>query len=134
MGALNHEEVMPLFSNARCFVQHSVVPSYGDAEGTPVAILEAQAAGLPAVATRHAGIVDAVVDGSDFGIWNANKFTATGKWSKGDFNADGSSDGSDFGIWNANKFTASDASQVPEPVTSGFASLAMLALCIRRKR
>ena len=64
MGALNHEEVMPLFSNARCFVQHSVVPSYGDAEGTPVAILEAQAAGLPAVATRHAGIVDAVVDGS----------------------------------------------------------------------
>lgn len=63
-GALKHEEVMPLFSRARCFVQHSVVPSYGDAEGTPVAILEAQAAGLPVVATRHAGIVDAVVDGS----------------------------------------------------------------------
>lgn len=63
-GALKHEEVMPLVSKARCFVQHSVVPSYGDAEGTPVAILEAQAAGLPVVATRHAGIVDAVVDGS----------------------------------------------------------------------
>lgn len=63
-GALNHEDVIHLFGKARCFVQHSVVPSYGDAEGTPVAILEAQAAGLPVVATRHAGIVDAVVDGS----------------------------------------------------------------------
>jgi T5SS/PEP-CTERM-associated repeat protein len=57
---------------------------------------------------------DAVVDGADFGIWNASKFTSTGRWSQGDFNADGMIDGSDFGIWNANKFTSSFQT-VPEP-------------------
>ncbi len=62
-GAIPHSEVLPLFSEACCFAQHSVVPSYGDAEGTPVAVLEAGAAGLPVVATRHAGIADAVVHG-----------------------------------------------------------------------
>jgi colanic acid/amylovoran biosynthesis glycosyltransferase len=63
LGALRHEQVMPLFAKACCFVQHSVQPTYGDAEGTPVAILEAGAAGLPVVSTRHAGIQDAVIDG-----------------------------------------------------------------------
>jgi glycosyltransferase involved in cell wall biosynthesis len=62
-GAIPHAEILPLFGQACCFVQHSVSPSYGDAEGTPVAILEAQAAGLPVVATRHAGIADAVLHG-----------------------------------------------------------------------
>ena len=62
-GAIPHSEVLPLFGEACCFVQHSVTPSYGDAEGTPVAILEAAASGLPVVATRHAGISDAVVHG-----------------------------------------------------------------------
>lgn len=62
-GALRHEQVLPLFSGACCFVQHSVAPAYGDSEGTPVAILEAGAAGLPVVATRHAGIPDVVRHG-----------------------------------------------------------------------
>jgi glycosyltransferase involved in cell wall biosynthesis len=48
---------------ARCFVQHSVEAASGDSEGTPVAILEAGATGLPIVATRHAGIPDVVIDG-----------------------------------------------------------------------
>jgi colanic acid/amylovoran biosynthesis glycosyltransferase len=62
-GAVPHADNHRLFSEACCFVQHSVCPSYGDAEGTPVVILEAQAAGLPVVATRHAGITEAVVHG-----------------------------------------------------------------------
>jgi colanic acid/amylovoran biosynthesis glycosyltransferase len=62
-GAVKHSDVAPLFAQACCFVQHSVNPSYGDAEGMPVAILEAGAAGLPVVSTRHAGITDAVVHG-----------------------------------------------------------------------
>jgi glycosyltransferase involved in cell wall biosynthesis len=48
---------------ARAFVQHSVQTSYGDSEGTPVGILEGGAAGLPVVATRHAGIQDVIIDG-----------------------------------------------------------------------
>lgn len=62
-GAIPHSDILPLFAEACCFVQHSVTPSYGDAEGTPVAILEAGAAGLPVVSTRHAGIADAVAHG-----------------------------------------------------------------------
>lgn len=62
-GALHHHEVQELMAIACCFIQHSVSPTYGDSEGTPVAILEAGAAGLPLVATRHAGIPAAVIDG-----------------------------------------------------------------------
>lgn len=71
--------------------------------------------------------LDTNVDGSDFGIWNASKFTSTGKWSQGDLNADGFSDGSDFGLWNANKFTSADGSLVPEP-GAGLATGVVLAM------
>jgi len=62
-GPVPHAEVPRLFAEACCFVQHSVTPSYGDAEGTPNTILEAGAAALPVVSTRHAGIPDVVVEG-----------------------------------------------------------------------
>jgi hypothetical protein len=63
--------------------------------------------------------LDGFVDGTDFGIWNANKFTTNSAWCSGDFNTDGFIDGSDFGIWNAFKFTASDGTNlVPEPTTA----------------
>lgn len=60
---------------------------------------------------------DGVVDGSDFGIWNANKFLSGTDWTRGDFNHDGITDGSDFGIWNANKFLG-DPRLVPEPASA----------------
>lgn len=59
--------------------------------------------------------LDGNVDGSDFGIWNSNKFTANTDWCNGNFNADTVIDGSDFGLWNSNKFQSADSSQVPEP-------------------
>jgi prepilin-type N-terminal cleavage/methylation domain-containing protein len=59
--------------------------------------------------------LDGLVDGSDFGVWNSNKFTSNVNWCQGNFNHDSVTDGSDFGIWNSNKFTASDAILVPEP-------------------
>lgn len=62
-GALPHEEVLPLMNQARAFVQHSVTTSYGDMEGMPNSILEAGAAALPVISTRHAGISTAVIDG-----------------------------------------------------------------------
>lgn len=79
--------------------------------------------------------LDGVVDGSDFGVWNSNKFTAVAKWCSGDFNADGSVDGSDFGLWNSNKFTASDGtSVVPEPLTWSCWVGCVLALVAVRRR
>ena len=62
-GAVRHYEVRTALRNARGFVLHSVEAPDGDCEGTPVALLEASASGLPVVATRHAGIPDVVIDG-----------------------------------------------------------------------
>jgi glycosyltransferase involved in cell wall biosynthesis len=61
-GRQPHAEVVRTMCTARCFVQHSVTTALGDKEGTPVAILEAGASGLPTVSTRHAGISDVVID------------------------------------------------------------------------
>jgi len=62
-GAATPGELISLFENAYCFVQHSIVATNGDSEGTPVAVLEACAAGLPVIATRHAGIQDVIIHG-----------------------------------------------------------------------
>jgi colanic acid/amylovoran biosynthesis glycosyltransferase len=62
-GHCSHSELAAAMHRARAFVQHSVKATYGDSEGTPVAVLEAGASGLPVVATRHGGMKDAVVHG-----------------------------------------------------------------------
>jgi len=62
LGVRSQSEVAAIMQQARAFVQHSIRTRDGDSEGTPVAVLEAGASGLPVVATRHAGIKDAVID------------------------------------------------------------------------
>lgn len=64
-GPLPPEQVREAMGRSFLFIQHSVRALSGDCEGTPVALLEAGAAGLPIVATRHAGIPD--VFGPDSG-------------------------------------------------------------------
>lgn len=63
LGAQPPEVVTSEMRQARAFVQHSVEASDGDSEGLPNSILEAGATGLPVVATRHAGIPEAVLHG-----------------------------------------------------------------------
>jgi glycosyltransferase involved in cell wall biosynthesis len=63
LGAVPHADVAAAMGRVRALVLHSVTTSDGDVEGTPVSVLEAGAAALPVIATRHAGIADVVVDG-----------------------------------------------------------------------
>jgi glycosyltransferase involved in cell wall biosynthesis len=63
LGPRPHAEIAAAMRDSRAFVQHSIRTSYGDSEGTPVAVLEAGATGLPVIATCHGGIVDVVVNG-----------------------------------------------------------------------
>jgi glycosyltransferase involved in cell wall biosynthesis len=61
-GAQPQAEGLRALRGARAFVQHSMVAG-GDSEGTPVAVVEASACGVPVISTSHAGIPDVVLHG-----------------------------------------------------------------------
>lgn len=63
LGIISPKKFREHLEDSIAFVQHSVTALNGDAEGTPVSILEAGAAGLPVISTKHAGIPDVVQDG-----------------------------------------------------------------------
>ncbi len=71
-GVCNTSQVRELIKKSIAFVQHSIVAENGDSEGTPVAVLEAQAAGLPVIATCHGGIPDVVIHNKT-GLLSAEK-------------------------------------------------------------
>lgn len=60
-GWISKDEQKRFYEQSFCYVQHSMVSSTGDREGTPVSILEASAAGLPIISTLHAGIPDVII-------------------------------------------------------------------------
>jgi colanic acid/amylovoran biosynthesis glycosyltransferase len=63
-GWLQQEEVAATLRGAHLLIAPSVTAASGDQEGTPVAILEAMASGLPVIATHHSGIPELVQDRS----------------------------------------------------------------------
>lgn len=62
-GFVSSAEVSEILDDVHLFLHPSKVGSDGSKEGTPTAIIEAQAKGLPVVSTRHAGIPSIVNDG-----------------------------------------------------------------------
>jgi len=62
-GKQDRSQAAKVLKLSRAFVQHSLTTTYGDSEGTAITILEAGAAGLPVVSTRHAGIKESVSHG-----------------------------------------------------------------------
>jgi colanic acid/amylovoran biosynthesis glycosyltransferase len=63
VGSTDHAGVRSHMAAADVLVHCSHTPAGGDVEGIPNAVVEAQATGLPVVATRHGGIAEAVRDG-----------------------------------------------------------------------
>lgn len=61
-GKITPADYRKFLSESIAFVQHSIEAQDGDMEGTPVAILEASAAGVPVISTLSAGIPDVVID------------------------------------------------------------------------
>jgi glycosyltransferase involved in cell wall biosynthesis len=64
VGAAQHSVVRSWLRQASVFCLPSCTALNGDSEGLPISLLEANASGVAVVATRHAGIPEAVVDGS----------------------------------------------------------------------
>jgi colanic acid/amylovoran biosynthesis glycosyltransferase len=62
-GARDSTYIRRWMSDAHLFMLPSVTAADGDQEGTPVALMEAQAAGLPVLSTHHSGISEVVLDG-----------------------------------------------------------------------
>jgi colanic acid/amylovoran biosynthesis glycosyltransferase len=63
-GPCGQDVIRGWMQRARVLAVPSVTSRSGDTEGLPIALLEALASGLPVVASHHAGIPEAVDDGS----------------------------------------------------------------------
>jgi colanic acid/amylovoran biosynthesis glycosyltransferase len=63
LGWQDNDHVRELLNDTHIFVAPSVTALDGDQEGIPVSIMEAMAAGLPVLSTRHSGIPELVTDG-----------------------------------------------------------------------
>ncbi|MEZ5304193.1 MAG: glycosyltransferase [Verrucomicrobiales bacterium] len=65
LGWLDQAALRAEFARAHAFLHPSELTETSDQEGIPNSMLEAMAAGLPAIGTLHGGIPEAVADGAD---------------------------------------------------------------------
>ena len=63
LGLLQENKIIELYKQSHIFVLSSVVGHDGAEEGQGLVLLEAQAAGLPVIATKVGGIPESVLDG-----------------------------------------------------------------------
>ena len=63
LGWKTQEEVVEILSRAHLLLAPSITAASGDQEGTPVALMEAMAIGLPVISTHHSGIPEMIRDG-----------------------------------------------------------------------
>lgn len=62
-GTKTQPEIVSTLAESQIMLLPSVTAANGDQEGTPVALMEAMALGLPVLSTRHSGIPELVQDG-----------------------------------------------------------------------
>jgi colanic acid/amylovoran biosynthesis glycosyltransferase len=60
LGAMSHQDTKKCIAEADAFILCSKTGLNGDKEGIPVVLMEAQALGIPCVATRHSGIPEVI--------------------------------------------------------------------------
>ncbi len=62
-GRISNDKVADIMRHSRAFIQHSMECETVEAEGTPVALLEASSSGLPPVASKCGGMKDVIIHG-----------------------------------------------------------------------
>jgi colanic acid/amylovoran biosynthesis glycosyltransferase len=63
VGSKSADEVKALLQGSDVYVLPSVIASNGDMEGIPVSMLEAEATGIPVIATNHSGVSEGMIEG-----------------------------------------------------------------------
>lgn len=63
LGAMDSDGILRQMHRARAFCLPSVTAGNGDAEGLPIVVLEAQAAGVPVITSARGAVGEAVLDG-----------------------------------------------------------------------